>query len=149
MIFSKRMSVSRRGILAFPPERVWSVIGDFTSMALWNSNITECALFQADGITLRRMKNRDGKILEERLLARSDVTRTIVYSMDTPPNRIISHYTATQIVEPFEGDGSKTSLTWIAACDTRFPMIVGRDFCRLMDHAIGSLTLYLQSGKKS
>lgn len=143
---AKRMAVSRTGKFEFPAERVWEIVGDFSAMAKWNENIVETEIEERSGAIIRKMKNRVGAFMEERLLAHNPKEMTIVYGMDTPPTARIERYTA--YLQVVTIDQSASLLLWTSSCETRFKKVIAAEFGRLMVKAMTSLNHYLETGNK-
>ena len=71
-------SVVREIIIDAPPEKVWSAVGDFADGPVQTSPglIVDCRLEQPD---VRAMTFADGTVARERLIARDEQTRRIVW----------------------------------------------------------------------
>ncbi len=87
--------------LAASPERIWSVVRDFGSVASWNPIARESRLV-ADGE--RELVTPDGTTVRERQISSDDGARHLTYQMVTFPIPV-SAQTNQILVRPGESDG--------------------------------------------
>lgn len=86
-----------------PPDVVWSVVGDPTSVPRWFTKYVECTL-EGD---IRTLRSAEGAVLVERLLERDDGARTYAYTVIAGPP-LASHW-ASFAVTP---NGPGSTITW-------------------------------------
>jgi mxaD protein len=86
-----------------PPDAVWAVVGDFGGLASWMPGVETC---RTDGDT--RVIGMLGIEVAERLVARDDAARTLIYAIADGPLPLESHEAAVTV----HADGSGTRVTW-------------------------------------
>jgi hypothetical protein len=100
-------SIIREIIVDAAPEKVWGIVGDFVNGPMLTSPgfYRDCKL---EGDDVRAMTFADGNIARERLVARDETTRRIVWSwMD---EQVLHDNTSMQV---FAEDDGRTRLVWI------------------------------------
>ena len=106
------ITVARHTIIAVPPATAWALIRDFSAMPDWNDMVISSRIEDgpADRIGCRRiLMFDDGVIWTHKLIALSDVTMTLSYSIvDTPLSMRMSiwDYGATIGVSPESANGA-------------------------------------------
>ncbi|HEV8206084.1 MAG TPA: SRPBCC family protein [Acidimicrobiia bacterium] len=100
-------SVVREIIVDAAPEAVWSAVGDFANGPLQTSPgvIVDCRLDEPD---LRALTFADGTVARERLIARDEQTRRIVWGW--VGDEVVHDNTSMQV---FAQGGSQSRLVWI------------------------------------
>lgn len=100
-------SVIREMIVDAPPESVWQTIGNFAEgPRLTTPDIfVDCRLVEPD---LRQMTFADGKVVHERLIARDEQARRIVWAWEG--DEVMHNNTSMQVFS--ENDG-RSRLVWI------------------------------------
>ncbi len=90
------------------PAKVWSTIGGWCAISDWHPVIAKCEENQDGGKMHRTLTTKDGGVIKETLVKKSDTSYT--YKIDESPLPV-SNYTATLAVTK-EGKGS--SVVWSA-----------------------------------
>jgi hypothetical protein len=100
-------TVVREIVIDAAPEKVWSAVGDFANGPLLTSPgvIIDCHLDQPD---LRALTFADGTIARERLIARDEQARRIVWGW--VGDEVVHDNTSMQV---FAEDGTRSRLVWI------------------------------------
>ena len=84
------ITVARHTIIAVPPATTWALVRDFNALPDWNDMVISSRIEDgpADRIGCRRiLMFDDGVIWTHKLIALSDATITLSYSIvDTPPS---------------------------------------------------------------
>jgi hypothetical protein len=100
-------SIIREMIIDAAPEKVWAIIGDFANGPMLTSPgfFSDCRL---EGQDVRALTFADGSVARERLIARDEQTRRIVWSW--VDEQVVHDNTSMQVLAA--GDG-RTRLVWI------------------------------------
>jgi hypothetical protein len=90
----RRVEVESSGIIDAPLEKLWDLVSDFSNVAHWHPDVTECRLEsgsarQAGAVRSGRLRN--GISIRERLLAISPQDRFCTYSVIESPLPIRDH----------------------------------------------------------
>lgn len=110
------------GVIDAPVERVWSLLRDFNGVGTYFAEVVTSAL--ADGARgdqvgcLRTAQLRDGSSIQERLLALSDVDRSLSYTLVEQPNIPVINYESTIRLRPVTQTDA-TFMEWSAIYDIK------------------------------
>ena len=100
-------SVVREIVIDAPPARVWAVVGDFAGGPVQMSPGTLLAC-RLDGPDVRALTFANGDVVRERLIARDESTRRIVYGWLA--DEVVHDNTSMQVLA--DGD-ERSRLVWI------------------------------------
>lgn len=107
-------------IITAPVEDVWAVLRKFEAAATYFPALTRCDLVEggsgAEIGSVRRAYMADGTAAEERLLALSDIDRSMTYALVENPAFPLANYQATARVRPVTEAGS-TFVEWYSTYD--------------------------------
>jgi hypothetical protein len=95
--------------LPIPPERVWQLIGGFDSLPDWLPYIPTSVT--AEGGRVRRLRNNDGSVIVERLIAFDDAARSYSYAILEAPFLVTDHL-STLSVHEVRGRTSAARVVW-------------------------------------
>ena len=87
------------------PDEIWRLIGGFGSLPDWLSFMPTSEL--TEGGRVRRLANRDGEILVERLVAFDDAARSYSYSFLEAPFPVTDHLATLRVHQTDGGKGSR------------------------------------------
>ena len=103
-------------VIPAPADAVWATIRDFNGLPAWHPGIARSAIEDgkpADRVgCVRAFTLQDGTPIREKLLALSDLDRTMVYDFQTMPFPV-RDYEATLRVSPVT-DGGGCFVEWFA-----------------------------------
>ncbi|MET8795198.1 SRPBCC family protein [Nocardia sp. NPDC004568] len=116
VIYMSRAYVS--SILDAPVSRVWSVLGDFHSLARWVAMIATSEPEGGEGIgSVRRVTLVDGRVVGERLVAYDGPHRSYAYEFDDAQAPFpVGSYRGTVHVLPVT-DSERTFVEWYGDFD--------------------------------
>jgi len=104
--------IARTMHLAQPPDRVWTIVGDFAGIHRWSPGTPEPLVRPAErgGVTTVERVFGVGTPdeLVEQLVSRDDDARTLSYSMPTPPFAITDHLATVRV----DADDEGSLVTW-------------------------------------
>jgi hypothetical protein len=92
------------------PDEIWRLIGGFGSLPDWLSFMPTSELME--GGRVRRLANRDGETLVERLVAFDDAARSYSYSFLEAPFPVTDHLATLRVHQTDGGKGSRVE--WFA-----------------------------------
>ena len=92
------------------PDEIWQLIGGFGSLPDWLSSMPASEL--SEGGRVRRLGNRDGETLVERLVAFDDAARSYSYSFLEAPFPVTDHLATLRVHQTDGGKGSRVQ--WFA-----------------------------------
>ena len=92
------------------PDEIWRLIGGFGSLPDWLSSMPTSEL--TEGGRVRRLANRDGETLVERLVAFDDAARSYSYSFLEAPFPVTDHLATLRVHQTNGGKGSRVE--WFA-----------------------------------
>ena len=93
------------------PEKVWHLIGGFTSLPDWMSYISTATA--DEGGRIRRLESVDGDTIVERLIDYSDEERYYSYRIEEGPFPVKNEdYLATIRVHPIAADPAVSEVQW-------------------------------------
>jgi hypothetical protein len=92
------------------PDEIWQLIGGFGSLPDWLSSMPTSEL--SEGGRVRRLTNRDGEALVERLVAFDDAARSYSYSFLEAPFPVTDHLATLRVHQTEGGKGSRVE--WFA-----------------------------------
>ncbi|OPF83209.1 MxaD family protein [Streptomyces antioxidans] len=95
--------------LAVPPERVWQLIGGFDALPDWLPYIAESVA--AEGGRVRRLRNEEGGVIVERLVAFDDAARSYSYAILEAPFPV-TDYLSTLRVREVPGRSGASRVEW-------------------------------------
>ncbi len=100
-------SIIREIIIDAAPEKVWGIVGDFANGPMLTSPgfFSDCRL---EGHDVRALTFVDGSVARERLIARDEQSRRIVWSWTD--EQVVHDNTSMQVLAA--GDG-RTRLVWV------------------------------------
>jgi hypothetical protein len=87
------------------PDEIWQLIGGFGSLPDWLSFMPTSEL--AEGGRVRRLTNRDGETLVERLVAFDQAARSYSYSFLEAPFPVTDHLATLRVHQTDGGKGSR------------------------------------------
>ena len=87
------------------PDEIWRLIGGFGSLPDWLSFMPTSEL--TEGGRVRRLANRDGETLVERLVAFDDTARSYSYSFLDAPFPVTDHLATLRVHQTEGGKGSR------------------------------------------
>ena len=87
------------------PDEIWQLIGGFGSLPNWLSFMPTSEL--TEGGRVRRLANRDGETLVERLVAFDDAARSYSYSYLEAPFPVTDHLATLRVHQTDGGKGSR------------------------------------------
>ncbi|MGW5690218.1 SRPBCC family protein [Streptomyces asiaticus] len=92
--------------LSVPPERVWQLIGGFDALPDWLPYISESVA--AEGGRVRRLRNAEGGVIVERLVAFDDAARSYSYAILEAPFPVTDYLSTLRVREvPGRSDASR------------------------------------------
>ncbi|MFJ5722304.1 SRPBCC family protein [Streptomyces sp. NPDC093149] len=101
-------SVSR--IVPASPEKVWSLIGGFDALPDWLPYIPESVA--VEGGRVRRLKNLEGEVIIERLVAFNETERHYSYAILQAPFPVDDGYVSTIRVHTVPGRDDVAEVQW-------------------------------------
>ena len=110
----RRVEVESSGIIDAPLERLWDLVSDFSNLAHWHPDVTECRLESGsprEAGAVRSMRLRNGISIRERLLAISPQDRFYTYSVIESPLPIGDHESTVRFKSL---NSSQTQVKWTA-----------------------------------
>ncbi|MGP3944768.1 MULTISPECIES: SRPBCC family protein [Streptomyces] len=116
--------------LPVPPERVWQLIGGFDALPDWLPYITESVA--AEGGRVRHLRNEDGGVIVERLVAFDDAARSYSYAILDAPFPV-TDYLSTLTVREVPGRSGASHVEWSG---TFTPTDVSEDEAVALFHGI-------------
>ena len=75
------LEVVKAATVAAPPEKVWAIIGNFCGISDWHPAVTQCETGVIDGRSTRTLTLKDGGVLTEAELSRSDERMGYAYTI--------------------------------------------------------------------
>ena len=87
------------------PDEIWQLIGGFGTLPDWLSFMPTSEL--TEGGRVRRLTNRDGETLVERLVAFDDTARSYSYSFLEAPFPVTDHLATLRVHQTDGGKGSR------------------------------------------
>ncbi|CAO3436257.1 SRPBCC family protein [Azospirillum doebereinerae] len=112
--------------IAAPADRVWRILGDFSGIAAWAAGVRAVQV-DGDGVgAIRRLDVGGSAELVERLEARDDALRWLVYTVQSGPLPV-RNYRAEIRVEEEESDRAR--VTWTASYQ---PLDISPEKCERM-----------------
>lgn len=109
------LSVLRSAATAASPNKVWSIIGDFSGIADWHPAVASVRMEERDGESVRVLSLNGGGTLVERLVAWDDDQRRYTYAILEGPLPV-DRYQSTLSVSA-EGEGSR--IEWRGTFDAK------------------------------
>ncbi|MCF2128188.1 SRPBCC family protein [Strepomyces sp. STD 3.1] len=92
--------------VAVPPDRVWQLIGGFDALPDWLPYI--CESVAAEGGRVRRLRNEEGGMIVERLVAFDDAARSYSYAILEAPFPVTDYLSTLRVREvPGRSDASR------------------------------------------
>jgi uncharacterized protein YndB with AHSA1/START domain len=116
--------------LPVSPERVWELIGGFDSLPDWLPYISSSVT--ADGGRVRRLRNEDGGMIVERLVAFDEAARSYSYAIIAAPFPVTA-YLSTLSVHEVPGQPGASRVEWSG---TFTPTGAGEDEVVALFHGI-------------
>ncbi|WP_262698820.1 MULTISPECIES: SRPBCC family protein [Streptomyces] len=95
--------------LPVPPDRVWQLIGGFDALPDWLPYISESVA--AEGGRVRRLRNEEGGVIVERLVAFDDAARSYSYAILEAPFPV-TDYLSTLRVREVSGRSDASRVEW-------------------------------------
>ncbi|MFE1993419.1 SRPBCC family protein [Streptomyces parvulus] len=83
--------------VAVPPDRVWQLIGGFDALPDWLPYISESVA--AEGGRVRRLRNEEGGVIVERLVAFDDAARSYSYAILEAPFPVTDYLSTLRVRE--------------------------------------------------
>ncbi|MCG0283509.1 SRPBCC family protein [Streptomyces sp. PSAA01] len=92
--------------VSVPPERVWQLIGGFDALPDWLPYISESVA--AEGGRVRHLRNEEGGVIVERLVAFDDAARSYSYAILEAPFPVTDYLSTLRVREvPGRPDASR------------------------------------------
>lgn len=113
-----KISVSR--VIDAPIDKVWAIVRDFNSLPQWHPRMVESEIengLASDQVgCVRKFKLASGPVLREKLVALSDLDRSVTYVILNTPQPISNHLAVLRLW-PVTADGG-TFAEWRAEFDS-------------------------------
>jgi Polyketide cyclase / dehydrase and lipid transport len=107
------LEVSNAATVPGKPKELWDRIGSFCSIKNWHPAIAKCEKSKEGGATYRTLTTKDGGIIKEKLLKKTDHSYTYEI-VDSPLP--VQNYRSTISVA---ADGDQTKIEWKGTFDAK------------------------------